>query len=123
MTIARKLSSYLTIAPARRLAIAVTVLFVLVTPPSVCAQTFLAEWAQADIGRVGPTGMALDTISGTTYLYVADQPAGRIIKIDATTGQRVSSYRALARSVAPSKRVLNGNASLVARVASLKASR
>lgn len=39
----------------------------------------------------------------------------------ATAGQRVQSFRAMARSLAPSKRVINGGASLVARVAAPRA--
>ena len=51
-------------------------------------------------------------------IAVKDLPPSAQDKLrPATTGQRVMAYRAMARSVAPSKRVLNGNASLVARVA------
>jgi len=56
------------------------------------AQTFVAEWAAADIGRIGATGLALDTVGGTTYLYVADQNHGRIIKFNAATGTRVAVW-------------------------------
>lgn len=56
--------------------------------PAADAQTFVAEWAEADIGRIGPTGLALDTIGGTTYLYVADQNNGRVLKFNLATGRR-----------------------------------
>jgi sugar lactone lactonase YvrE len=56
------------------------------------AQTFVAEWAEADIGRIGPTGLALDTIGGTTVLYVADQNHGRILKFNAATGARLAAW-------------------------------
>ena len=59
---------------------------------AVHAQTFVAEWSEADIGRVGPTGLALDTIGGTQYLYVADQNHGRILKFDLATGTRVAAW-------------------------------
>lgn len=55
-------------------------------------QTFVAEWAEADIGRIGPVGLALDTIGGVTYLYAADQNNGRILKFDAATGRRVAVW-------------------------------
>ena len=58
------------------------------------AQTFVAEWAEADIGRIGPTGMAIDSVGGSTYLYVCDQPLGRIIKIDLASGNRVAAWGA-----------------------------
>ena len=35
-------------------------------PQALHAQTFVAEWAEADIGRVGPTGLALDTVGTST---------------------------------------------------------
>lgn len=50
------------------------------------AQSFVSEIVDADIERVGPTGMALDTIGGVTYLYVSDQNHGRIIKYNVTGG-------------------------------------
>ena len=56
------------------------------------AQAFVAEWGMDDIGRIGPTGMALDTVGTATYLYVADQPLGRILKIDLGTGARVAAW-------------------------------
>lgn len=56
------------------------------------AQTFVAEWAFADIGRIGPTGLAIDTVGGATYLYVADQPMGRILKVDLATGKWVAAW-------------------------------
>jgi sugar lactone lactonase YvrE len=56
------------------------------------AQTFVTEWAEADIGRIGPTSLAIDTVNGATYLYATDDPGGRIIKIDLATGNRVGAY-------------------------------
>ena len=51
-------------------------------------------------------------------IAVRDLPASAQDKLrPAATGQRVASFRAIARSVAPSKRVLNGSASIVIRVA------
>ncbi|PTX91776.1 SMP-30/gluconolactonase/LRE family protein [Opitutus sp. ER46] len=67
-------------------------LVLLAAPHSVSAQTFLAEWGFDDIGRIGPTGLALDTSGSTTLLYVADQPGGRILKIDAATGARLAVW-------------------------------
>lgn len=56
------------------------------------AQTFVAEWAEADIGRIGPTSMAIDTVGTAKYLYVTDDPGGRVIKIDLATGTRVGVF-------------------------------
>lgn len=67
-------------------------LALLALPPAARGQAFVAEWALSDIGRLGPTGMALDTVGGTTYLYVADQPFGRVIKINVATGARVGVW-------------------------------
>ncbi|HVU35120.1 MAG TPA: hypothetical protein VHE61_16925 [Opitutaceae bacterium] len=64
----------------------------LVLPPRAHAQSFVAEWTESDIGRIGPTGMAIDHVGSATYLYVADQPLGRIIKIDLATGTRVAAW-------------------------------
>lgn len=64
----------------------------LLAPLIAHAQTFVAEWAEADIGRIGPTGLAIDTVGGSSYLYVADQPMGRILKIDLATGNRVAVW-------------------------------
>src|SRR5947199_10393062 len=61
--------------------------------PSLFAQSFVSEWAEADIGRIGPTGMALDTIAGVTYLYVSDQNHGRILTFTTATGGRVAVWR------------------------------
>jgi len=36
--------------------------------------------------------MALDTISGVTYLYVSDQNNGRIIKYNLATGARIAAW-------------------------------
>lgn len=51
-------------------------------------QTFVAEWAESDVGRLGPTGLAVDRIEGTTYLYASDQILGRIFKFNLTAGRR-----------------------------------
>jgi hypothetical protein len=58
------------------------------------AQLFVAEWAEPDIGRVGATGLALDTVGGITYLYVSDENHGRIIKYNTATGARVGVFGA-----------------------------
>lgn len=58
------------------------------------SQTFIAEWAEADIDRVGPTGLALDTVDGVTYLYVADENHGRVLKFDLMAGRRVAVWGA-----------------------------
>lgn len=55
---------------------------------SLRGQTFVAEWAEGDIGRLGPTGLVTDRIDGTTYLYAADRTHGRIIKFNLTSGRR-----------------------------------
>lgn len=55
-------------------------------------QTFVAEWAEADIGRIGPTGLAVDTVGGTPFLYVADQNNGRVLKFDLNLGRRVAAW-------------------------------
>jgi sugar lactone lactonase YvrE len=82
-------------APWRRVATFAAVFFGtlgLTMPRAAQAQTFVAEWANADIGRLGPVGMALDTVGSSTYLYVADQPNGRIVKIDIATGTRAGVW-------------------------------
>jgi sugar lactone lactonase YvrE len=56
------------------------------------AQTFLAEWTERDIAGIGPTGMAIDTIGGVSYLYVSDENHGRIIKYNLSTGSRVDVW-------------------------------
>lgn len=58
--------------------------------PRVRAQAFLAEWTAAADGGVTPTGMTLSTENALTYLYVSDQPRGRVLKLNATTGAVVS---------------------------------
>ena len=55
------------------------------------AQSFVAEWNAAADGGVGPVGLALATEDGTAFLYVADQPRGRILKLNATTGAVVAT--------------------------------
>lgn len=59
---------------------------------SAFGQNFLAEWTAAASGGVGPTGMALSTEGGTTYLYVSDHPRGRILKLNASTGSVVTTF-------------------------------
>ena len=66
--------------------------FALFPASPLIAQTFVAEWTYRDIERIGPTGVALDTVGGATYLYVADQPFGRILKIDPATGNRLAAW-------------------------------
>lgn len=73
---------------ARALALALGAFGAVSLPSSVSAQTFVAEWAEADIGRLGPTGLAIDTVGGVKYLYAADSTFGRIIKFNLATGQR-----------------------------------
>lgn len=82
--------------PARRILACAAVLLAFVAGPaaSLHAQTFVAEWAEADIGRIGPTGLAVDTIGATTYLYVADNNNGRIIKFNLNTGRREAVWGA-----------------------------
>lgn len=60
--------------------------------PVLQAQAFVAEWSTDDIGRLGPTGMAIDTIGGSTFLYVADDVYGRILKFDLASGARVAVF-------------------------------
>lgn len=57
-------------------------------------QSFLAEWTASANGGVGPTGMALATEAGTTYLYVSDHPRGRILKFNTATGAVVGTLGA-----------------------------
>src|SRR4051812_28289656 len=58
----------------------------------VSGQTFVTEWNAAVEGRVGPTGMLVSTESGTSYLYVSDQPRGRILKFNASSGAIVTMF-------------------------------
>lgn len=69
-----------------------TILLVALTATLAQAQRFVAEWSTDDIGRLGPTGLALDDSSGSSVLYVADQRFGRILKLDATTGARLGVF-------------------------------
>lgn len=55
-------------------------------------QTFVTEYAEVDLGRIGPTGMALDTVGGDKILYVSDQNHGRILKFNLTAGARVGVW-------------------------------
>ncbi len=67
-------------------------LLLALTAPLLHAQRFVAEWSTDDIGRLGPTGLALDANGASPVLYVADQRFGRIVKYDANTGQRLAAY-------------------------------
>jgi sugar lactone lactonase YvrE len=55
------------------------------------AQTFVTEWNAAD-ARLGPTGMLVADEGGTSYLYVSDQPGGRVVKFNAGNGTIVSTF-------------------------------
>src|SRR5688572_30616649 len=57
---------------------------------SAFAQAFVAEITAADIGGMTPTGIAIDNQNTPSILYVADGPAGRILKFDASTGARLA---------------------------------
>lgn len=69
-----------------------TCLVFAVFAPRATAQTFVAEWSEADIGRIGPVGLAIDSNSTSSVLYVADDPNGRIVKIDLATGNRLAAW-------------------------------
>jgi hypothetical protein len=90
--------------------------------PPVDLPTLLSAFRKLLPGNVwAVTLYAPDEGAAVEGIAVRDLPPSAQDKLHpATTGQRVTSYRALARSVAPSKRVLNGSASVVARVASAK---
>ena len=62
----------------------------LVAPVS--AQTFVAEWAESDIGRLGPTGLAVATVGGGERLYASDQINGRVLTFNLTTGKRMAVW-------------------------------
>jgi hypothetical protein len=87
--------------------------------PPVDLPTLLAAFRKLLPGNVWAVTLhAPDEGVAVEGIAVRDLPPSAHDKLrPATTGQRVMSYRAVARSVAPSKRVLNGGASLVARVA------
>src|SRR6266540_978430 len=55
------------------------------------AQTFVAEWNAGADGGVGPVGLALATEGDAAFLYVADQPRGRVLKLNSTTGAVVAT--------------------------------
>jgi sugar lactone lactonase YvrE len=88
----RVCGAFATFSWARFVGPALVALALAWSPRLAHAQTFVAEWPEADIGRIGPTGMAIDTIGGVQYLYVADDPLGRIIKINLATGARVAVW-------------------------------
>jgi sugar lactone lactonase YvrE len=77
---------------SRTVCLVATLLAAFFASPALQAQTFLAEWNAAADGGVGPTGMALSTESGVLYLYVSDQPRGRVLKLNATTGATVAIF-------------------------------
>lgn len=54
-------------------------------------QSFVAEWNAAD-GRVGPTGLLVAAEGGASYLYVSDQPHGRILKFNASNGAVATTF-------------------------------
>ena len=70
----------------KRLLFALTLLGFFATPLIIRAQTFVAEWTATAEGGVTPTGMALSTENSVTYLYVSDQPRGRVLKFNTATG-------------------------------------
>lgn len=61
------------------------------------AQNYLTQYSAA----FGPTGMALDTVAGVTYLYVADESHGNVVKINVATGATVSTFGAGVQSAQP----------------------
>ncbi|HVS52478.1 MAG TPA: hypothetical protein VHD62_08995 [Opitutaceae bacterium] len=80
-------------APRRFLpALVFAALALVLTPLAVLGQSFVAEITDDDIGRVGPTGMAIDTVGGVTYLYASDQNHGRVVKYNLATGARVAVF-------------------------------
>ena len=56
------------------------------------AQSFLGEWSTDDIGRLAPTGVAVEVAGPDTYVYVADERFGRIIKYNAANGARIAAW-------------------------------
>jgi DNA-binding beta-propeller fold protein YncE len=52
------------------------------------AQSYVTQYSAA----TGPTGMALDTVAGVTYLYVADEAHGNVLKLNAATGTTVATF-------------------------------
>jgi DNA-binding beta-propeller fold protein YncE len=61
------------------------------------AQTYVTQYNDA----VGPVGEALDSVGGVTYLYVADEAHGNVIKIDVATGATVATFGAGNQGNAP----------------------
>ena len=86
--------------------------------PPVDLKTLLAAFRKLLPGNVwAVTLYAPDEGAAVDGIAVRDLPPSAHDKLrPAATGQRVAAYRAMARSLAPSRRVLNGAASLVARV-------
>lgn len=64
----------------------------LAMPVTTQAQTFLNEIVDNDIGRIGPTGLAIDTVAGVSYLYAVDNVNGRVLKYNLSTGARVAFW-------------------------------
>lgn len=58
------------------------------------AQKYVTQYT----GVTGPTGAALDTVGGKTYLYVADESRGDIVKYDVATGTVVATFGAGSQS-------------------------
>jgi hypothetical protein len=87
--------------------------------PPVDLPTLLAAFRKLLPGNVwAVTVHAPEEGAAVDGIAVRDLPPSAQDKLrPAATAQRVTAFRAMARSLAPSKRVLNGGASLVARVA------
>jgi hypothetical protein len=63
-----------------------TLIFIFVAP-RVHAQAFVAEWNAQASGGVAPTGLLFATENGVSYVYASDHPRGRVLKMNATTGE------------------------------------
>ena len=90
--------------------------------PPVDLPTLLAAFRKLLPGNVwAVTVYAPEEGAAVEGIAVRDLPPSAQDKLrPAASAQRVQAYRAIARSVAPSKRVLSGGSSLVARVATSK---
>lgn len=56
------------------------------------AQSYVGEWGMVQSSRVGPVGLAVDSRGGSTFLYIVDQPLGRIVKVDLASGNAVGVW-------------------------------
>lgn len=82
----------------RRLAaLATAILLAASTPLPTFAQAYVTQYTAA----FGPTGEALDTVGGVTYLYVADESHGNVVKINVATGATVATFGAGNQGSAP----------------------